>query len=437
MANIYFIGIKGAGMSALANILKALGNNVVGSDIESYVFTQDALISNGIRILPFSVTNMENKYDVIIKGNAFHATNNAEVAYLEQTGICYTSYYEFLAAFLGSYTSIAVSGTHGKTTTTGLLAQGFSHENLACLIGDGTGMAQVDAKYFLFEACEYKRHFLWYEPTYLIITNIEFDHPDYFEDIDDVIEAFTEAANRTKQIVIAYGDDLNVQKLQATMHQQKMLTYGFLARNDYQILDYQPTNQGFTFRIKTNFETFGPFELPFFGKHMLLNAVSTIVVGHLEKLNLVEMVARLALFNGVKRRFNIEEVGSEIFVDDYAHHPTEIRVTLEAARQKFPTKQVITIFQPHTFSRTNTLANDFAEALKGSDEIYVTDIFASAREKNEDTVPTVLLTRLKEAKRLTFDNISDLTLHTNSVFIFMGAGNIHEYYQKAKEFFQK
>ncbi len=437
MANIFFIGIKGAGMSALANILKDLGNEVSGSDIEEHVFTQKALIENDITIVPFSVENMNQSYDIIIKGNAFNSENNIEVAHLVKENIEHISYYEFLADFLANYISVGISGTHGKTTTTGLLAQVFSDKKVASLIGDGTGIAAKNAEYFLFEACEYKRHFLYYAPTYLIITNIEFDHPDYFEDVEDVIDAFASAAQKTKKAVVAFGDDEHVRTMMQDVEAVPVITFGFESDNTYTIIDYTPTSEGISFSLEKNGENIGTFNLPFYGKHMLINAVSTLVIADLEGMDLQQAEKKLQQFSGVKRRFNIEEINVYTIIDDYAHHPTEIRATLDAARQQFPTKEIVSIFQPHTFSRTNALAADFAEALKKSDVVYITDIFASAREQSKDVVPTILLDKLPEAKRLEMTTITQLAAHENSLIIFMGAGNIQDYLEKAKKTFEK
>ena len=293
----YFIGIKGAGMSALANVLKKLGHNVAGSDITSYVFTERQLLENGIEIYSFSPANLATRaYDVVVRGAVFTAENNVEVAYAEEQNMCVKSYHEMLRDLSNKYVSVAVSGTHGKTTTTGMLVAALKDESIAYLIGDGTGDARTDSRYFLFESCEYKRHFLWYTPDYQIIANIDFDHPDYFHDTDDVIDAFTTSALQVKKAVVTFGDDPHVQQMIARIGDKvKVVTYGEEATNDYVIQNYVPTAMGISFDLQHN-EQLHHFAFPFFGKHMLLNAVSTLVVADLEGLNLEEVAVNLATF---------------------------------------------------------------------------------------------------------------------------------------------
>jgi len=424
-------------MSALARILAAQGNIVKGSDIESYVFTEMGLREDGIPIVPFQTKNFDEQYDIIIKGNAFNKDNNIEVAYLEKCGIEMIPYYTYLQHFLEKYTSFAVTGTHGKTTTTGLIAKLFENDDFAYLIGDGTGFSKKNAHYFVFESCEYKRHFLAYHPDYSVITNIEFDHPDYFKDLDDVIDAFISMVQQTKKKVIAFGDDVAVQAVISSTESDKFLTYGFNAGNDYLVKEYNPTADGMSFALYYHNDFMYQFELPFYGTHMLLNALAAIIVGHIENKTWEDIEQQLRKYEGVKRRFNVETVADYILIDDYAHHPTEIAVTLEAVKQKFPEKQIVAIFQPHTFTRTTTLADAFIDALEKSDVVYVTDIFASARETGYDTKPTILLEKNSTIKHLTKENIEVLMSHKNSVFVFMGAGDIQKYLESFKKILEK
>ena len=436
MSKYFFVGIKGAGMGALANVLKCQGHDVSGSDTTSYVFTEAALKANGINIVPFSEENFVQDYDVIIRGNSFTSENNLEIAYLEKHNIPYVSYYDFLRDFANEYLSIGVSGAHGKTTTTGLLVKMFEKAEVAYLIGDGTGFATEYSKYFIFEACEYKRHFLSYYPDYLIITNIDFDHPDYFTDVDDIIAAFSQAAKQTKKAVVAYGDDINVQKLISQKINTPIITYGFDEHNDYQIINFEPISTGMQFDLKYG-ENLATFNLPFFGEHMLLNAVSVIIISQNVGKSIETMGAKLAEFTGVKRRFNVITTKEAILVDDYAHHPTEIKATINAARHKFADKKIVAVFQPHTFSRTESLAQEFALELMKADFVYVTNIFASAREQGKCVYPQTILEKLPHAEHLDFSNITKLLTHDDAVILFMGAGDIQEYLALTKKIIEK
>ena len=209
----HFIGIKGAGMSALALLLHQMGENVQGSDQTKYYFTQRGLEQAGVAILPFSEKNIKPGMELIV-GNSFHADNNIEVAFAEQNGFAYKRYHEFLGEFMENFTSIGVAGAHGKTSTTGMLSHILSQlADTSYLIGDGTGHGHIGAKDFVFESDEYERHFMPYHPEYTIITNVDFDHPDYFQDIDDVFSAFQEYANHIGKGIFAYGEDPYLRRL--------------------------------------------------------------------------------------------------------------------------------------------------------------------------------------------------------------------------------
>ena len=216
----HLIGIKGSGMSALAHILYDMGHVVQGSDIEETLFTQIGLEAKGMTLYPFGKSMIEPDMTVII-GNAFK-DDHIEVIKAKEIGAKCVRYHDFLGSLASGFTSIAISGTHGKTTTTGLLSHilRLNHPT-SYLIGDGTGKGVENSEYFVFEACEYQRHFLAYHPDYAIITNIEHDHPDYFKDIDDVLDAFNTFVSQCKKMVIACGDDSEVKKLKASTFLKK------------------------------------------------------------------------------------------------------------------------------------------------------------------------------------------------------------------------
>ena len=242
MTIYHFVGIKGSGMSALAQILHDMNFDVQGSDVEKRFFTQLALEQSGIKILPFQKENIKPGM-TIIAGNAFPDTHE-EIQEAMKLGLPIIRYHRFLGDFMQNFTSVAVTGAHGKTSTTGLLAHVIKGAKpTSYLIGDGTGKGEEDSKYFVFEACEYRRHFLSYFPDYAIMTNIDFDHPDYFANIDDVFSAFQEMAVQVKKGIFAYGDDEQLQKIQAKV---PVLFYGFDEENDYQaknlVKDYQWNN---------------------------------------------------------------------------------------------------------------------------------------------------------------------------------------------------
>ena len=203
----HFIGIKGSGMSALALMLHQMGHKVQGSDVSKYYFTQRSLEQAGIEILPFSEDNITSDVE-LIAGNAFREDNNVEIAYAVKNGFQFKRYHEFLGDFMRQFTSFGVAGAHGKTSTTGLMAHVLKNiTDTSYLIGDGTGRGSANSNYFVFESDEYQRHFMPYHPEYSIITNIDFDHPDYFKSIDDVFDAFNDYAKQVQKALFLFGDD--------------------------------------------------------------------------------------------------------------------------------------------------------------------------------------------------------------------------------------
>lgn len=422
MRKYYLIGIKGAGMSALANVLYDMGHSVTGSDIKDMLFTQVQLEAKGIVLHEFGSVMIEPDMDVIV-GNAF-GDDHVDVVNAKMVGARVVRYHDFLGELANGFISIAVAGTHGKTTTTGLLSHVLRlAEPTSYLIGDGTGKGVESSKYFAYEACEYRRHFLAYCPDYLIITNIEHDHPDYFKDTEDVISAFQSVASQCRRKVIMWGDCANVQKLNV----DNGLKYGFLDYNDVIARNIIKDSEGTTFDVVIDGQYYYTFKTPFFGDHMVLNSLSVICVCYLEGMNPKTVAKDLSLFMGVKRRFNEYELGNQVMIDDYAHHPTEIEVTLKAAKQKYPMRPIVAIFQPHTFSRTTTFSTEFADALKLADHVYLTEIFGSARECASDVDISVLLNINDDFNLITLADVSKLAKYENGILVFMGAGDIEKY----------
>ena len=420
----YFVGIKGSGMSSLALILHDQGFKVEGSDIDQYTFTQRGLELAGIKVYSFDENNMHEGLTVIA-GNAF-TTDHPELKKAREMGLDIVSYPEMLSRLMEGYTSIGVAGSHGKTSTTGLLAHVLSGiAPTSYLIGDGTGKGKPDARFFVYEADEYRRHFVAYHPDYSIMTNIDFDHPDYFTGIDDVFDAFETVAKQTKKGIFAWGDDPLLRKIKADV---PIYYYGTKDSDDFQARDIKRTTKGSEFDVFYHDEPLGHYQIPIFGEHNILNSLAVIAVSHFEKVDLEEIAKELLSFKGVKRRFSEKYIGDMTIIDDYAHHPSEIKATIDAARQKYPDKELIAVFQPHTFSRTIALMDDFAVSLNLADKVYLTDIFSSARETSGNVSSEDLGAKIvKGGDIIKLDNISPLLDYSNAVVIFMGAGDVQKY----------
>ncbi|MGU8034457.1 UDP-N-acetylmuramate--L-alanine ligase [Streptococcus suis] len=422
----HFIGIKGSGMSALALMLHQMGHKVQGSDVEKYYFTQRGLEQAGIQILPFDEKNITADVE-LIAGNAFRPDNNVEIAYADARGYTYKRYHEFLGEFMKGFTSLGVAGAHGKTSTTGLLAHVMRNiTDTSFLIGDGTGRGSANAQYFVFESDEYERHFAPYHPEYSIITNIDFDHPDYFTSLEDVFNAFNDYAKQVKKALFVFGEDEQLRRITANA---PIYYYGLEDNNDFVAYDLKPSTNGSQFKVRHGEEELGEFQIPTFGKHNVMNATAVIANLYIAGFDLQLVAEHMKTFGGVKRRFTEKIVNDTVIIDDFAHHPTEIIATIDAARQKYPSKELVAIFQPHTFTRTIALLDEFADALNGADAVYLAQIYGSARETDNGQVKVEDLAAKinKKGGLVTVENTSPLLDHDNAVYVFMGAGDIQSY----------
>ncbi|MDF7639206.1 UDP-N-acetylmuramate--L-alanine ligase [Lactobacillus sp. ESL0791] len=421
---IWFIGIKGTGMASLALLLHDLGFNVAGSDITEYTFTQVPLEKAEIEVKPFAADNIKAAGQVVVKGNAFKE-DNVEVKACKEQGVEWQSYPDTVEEVVQMHTSIGISGTHGKTSTTGLLAHVLGEAApTSYLIGDGEGKGVQNSRFFVYEADEYRRHFLAYHPDYQIMTNIDFDHPDYFKDQADYTSAFQTAAEQTKKGLFVWGGNKRLQNLKVTVPKY---TYGFAADNDFQAVAIERKTTGSAFDVLAHGKNIGRFAIRLFGDHNILNALAVIAVAYTEQIPVEDIRKGLLTYHGAKRRFSEKDFGDINIIDDYAHHPTEMRATIQAARQKFPNKRLVVVFQPHTFSRTKKYAADFEEILRGVDKAYVTPIYASTREQSGDISSEDLIAQIPGAEVIDLENIADLTQNKDSVIIFMGAGDIPKY----------
>lgn len=417
----HFIGIKGSGMSALAIIMKQLGFNIQGSDYDKHYFTEENLIKNNIKILEFNKDNIKENM-IIVKGNTFNE-ENIEVKEAIRKKLKIYTYQEMVTKITNNYNLIAVSGCHGKTTTSSLLAHILDSNYL---IGDGSGNVGKN-NYFVLEACEYKRHFLNYNPNYIIITNIDLDHVDYYKNIKDVVNAYQEFSKKAN-IVLACGDDKNTKLLKA----HNIYFYGIGENNYFKAKNIEYYENGLSFDLFINNKYEYHFDLPFYGKHMIENTLAVIGICYLEKIELNKVYEKLITFKGAKRRFTETKVLDNIIIDDYAHHPNEIKATIEAVKQKYPNKKLITIFEPHTYSRTKKFANEIAKELNKADYSYIMDIYKS-RESQEDypnITSDMIINKLEKGEHL--KTIDELLIYNDSVLLFMSPNdlkNIEEEYK--------
>ena len=424
----HFIGIKGAGMSSLANIMNDLGYEVKGSDIEKHFFTEIGLNERNIKITVYDKNNIYEGL-TIIKGASI-TEDNVELMEAKRLNLEIITYEEMVGRLTTKFKTICVSGCHGKTTATAMLSITLPSTNY--LIGDGTGFAKKDNTYFALESCEYKRHFLNYTPYYLIITNIDLDHVDYFKDIDDVIDAYNTLANKTIKKVVMYGDDPYTRKMKLD---KEPITYGLSSNNDVIAKNIEYNENGIKFDVYIDNNMFGKFDLPLYGEHQLLDSLSVITVCYLEGMDSNTIQSNLSKFKGAKRRFSEVVVNDSIIIDDYAHHPNEIKATMNAVKQKYPNKNIVAIFQPHTFTRTEEFASDIAKYLNMGDCAYVLDIHP-AREKQEDypdVTSNIIIDKLNNGYHLNITDAKILSRHKGSVYVFMSPNDLSVLEKELKE----
>lgn len=462
MKKIYLIGIKGVGMTALAIYLKQCGYYILGSDIAETFPTDSLLLENDIKVINgFSAENINllEKDDLVVVSAAYDEKNpefkEAKKKHLE---VIYFS--EAVGKFSADKKVIIVSGVHGKTTTTAMIATLLDNANYSpsYLIGSGLvpGLATSAKKgggdYFVIEADEYRKSpgssdakFFDYNPQIAVVTSIELDHPDMYESIDDIYNAFYKLVCRVPRngLIVACSDYPKIKKLKNSLVDRKFETYGFANGAIWQIVDYNETEN--TFFVKHEGEKIGPIKLKIFGKHNALNATAAIIVANFVGLEMETIKKAISNFSSVQRRFQIISDKNNIAViDDYAHHPTAISTTLDTVRAKFPKSKIWVIFQPHTFSRTQALLKEFGQSFKHADNVLIMDIYGSAREEAGKISSLDLVEEIKKNRdNVRFIENEDQLLEilneqvkAPAVIITLGAGNIYKVGQKIKELFK-
>lgn len=423
---LHFIGIKGTGMASLAKIMLNLGYDVQGSDIDRHFFTEDSLRELNIPILSFDASNIKDNMDVVV-GNAFGEDHEEVVAARNNTSVNVFRYHEYLGHIMNDYRSISVSGSHGKTTTTTLLRDMLeASHNTGYLIGDGRGELHAKDSYFAVEACEFRRHFLAYYPKVAIMTNFEIDHVDYFKSVEDYLKAYEEFAQNVEELLIVWGDDPFYDKLTFS---KPVWTYGFGDTNKIQARNIERTQTHSIFDVTFDGQFIKRFDLPLVGDHMILDALAVIAVGIYEELDVDAIERGLQNFKGAKRRYVIEEGRENVYIDDYAHHPTEIKVTLEATKVRYPDKKIVAIFKPHRVGRVFYFVDEFANALSLADKVFLCP-FTSIDDQEEgiDIDITYLQDRIPGSDII--DNMdSDITKLEHegpAVFVFMSSKDIYD-----------
>ncbi len=340
------------------------------------------------------------------------------------------TYPEYVGRLTAAKETMCITGTHGKTTTAGMVACIWqtAGKDPSYLIGDGTGHGGSGQELVL-EACEYRRHFLNYMPRDTVILNIDFDHPDYFRDLLDTKEAFADFAFRSRGLVIGWGDDTVVRAALRPLG-KRVVYFGEAPHNDYVagMLESDHTCQEYVLHRRGT--KIGRIRISVPGTYNILNSLAAAALA-LERGLAFEAVAEgLAGYKGARRRFEVSEVGGGYVVDDYAHHPTEIAAVIGGARQRFPQRRLVVAFQPHTYTRTKAFAREFARALALADEVLVTEIFGSARESKEEFSAAAIVEMIDDKARfVTMDELEETgreILAAGDVLLLLGAGDMYK-----------
>ncbi|MEK7582305.1 MAG: UDP-N-acetylmuramate--L-alanine ligase, partial [Patescibacteria group bacterium] len=384
--NIYMVGIKGTGMSSLAVLLKKLGYQVSGSDTNEHFFTEIQLKNNEITYYDgFDQIHLEHANpDLIITSTAYN-DRNPEVSQAKLMRLSMISYPEAVGEISKKLTSVAVCGSHGKTTTTSMLGT-IMQTNRETITLTGTvaetlnGEEVKHPKYFVFEADEYQNKFQYYSPANVILTNIDFDHPDFFTDLAHYTATFRDFLKRTLEtggFVVYNYDDRITRTLMKELKGNKV-SYGFGSESDYRIANVSKDLNTYTLRHKDH--NIITITLNVYGEHNILNSAASVIMSLKLGISLENIQQTLKDFKSVKRRMEVIPSEKYIILDDYGHHPTEIIATLRALRNKYKDKQIVAVFHPHTFTRTKAFLKEFGGAFSDADLTLVLDIYPSARE---------------------------------------------------------
>ena len=452
--HIHLIGIKGAGMTALAELLQKRGVTITGSDTREVFFTDGILKKLGIEYNEsFSPENIPRSTKAVVYSTAYTEEKNEELASAYARKLPVLSYPEAVGMLTDELLTLAVTGTHGKTTTSALLADTlkFTGADPSAIVGSrimswkGNALAG-NGKHLVLEADEYQNKLAEYTPFGVILTSLDWDHPDFFPDEESYEQVFREFVARIpKHGVLVYCNDSARVAAIAKEAPCRTFSYGLLPGADFQISEYVPVPMGFIaegnavkqhFRVTHGEKDLGVFKLKLAGEHNAQNAAAVLAMALFLNQDLERIRLALEKFTGTERRFEFigERYGAYIY-DDYAHHPEEIRVTLKAFHDLYPERRLWVIFHPHTFTRTKALLTEFAQSFDLAEGVVVLDIYGSAREvqggvSSEDLV--ALINRFLPGKaryaKAGPELISDIekTMGRQDVIITLGAGNVWE-----------
>ena len=452
---IHLTGIKGTGMAALAELLHNRGARLTGSDVPEKFYTDAILERLGIPFSEeFSAENVNESVKLVIHSAAYDRSTNPELLRAQELGIPLLSYPEALGMISRLSDSSGIAGVHGKTTTTAIVGSLLMRVGLPASVLVGSAVSSfgdastvvLGSKYFVAETCEYRRHFLNFDPTRVLLTSVEADHLDYFRDADDIRSAFESYVERIHPggALIYCADDEGASRVAEALSRKrsdvKLIPYGARAQGRFAVVSVEELEGRSVFRLAGWAHRSLELKIP--GRHVVLDAAGAVALCVLlleaEKGSAPThedweaMAEGLASFAGSRRRSEIVgEAGGVLLMDDYGHHPTAIRTTIEGLKSFYPRRRIIVDFMSHTYSRTKALLSDFATCFEGADVVILHKIYASARERAGEISGRDLYDATKRNHRNVhyFEEVDEALpfcrelLEPGDLFITMGAGN--------------
>ncbi len=450
---VHFVGIGGIGMSGIAELLLNLDFTVTGSDLSDTELIQ-SLKNKGAEIKTGHSAENIGDCEVLVYSSAVRQ-DNPELIAAKTKGIPIIKRAEMLGELIAlKETSIGVGGTHGKTSTSSMVGALLSHAGIDPTLVVGGLVQNLDTNSLLgtgdvivVEADEFDRSFLQLRPTISVLTNIELEHTDCYEDFDDLKSAFTQFANSAPfyGVVIACIDSPGVQDIIQDI-KRPVITYGLSSQAVFSAKNIRFNETRTTYTLLYEKKEQGEIVLRVPGEHNVVNSLATVAIGYEMGLDMATIAEGLNTYEGVRRRFEIKGFAHDIMVvDDYAHHPTEVAATLQAARQGWD-RRIVAVFQPHLFSRTRDFYREFATAFMNSDLLIVTDIYPAREDPIEGISGKLVADAAGESgHRNVFyvpdledlNNFLDGIIQPNDMVLTIGAGTIWRYGQSFFEFIQK
>lgn len=429
--SIYFSGINGIGMSGLAKILAKDGYEVYGSDIDRKPIT-DELEAMGVKVYIGQMEeNMKGKdIDVFVYSTAIRKTN-PEYKYAVENNITMIKRGQLLAEIMNRFDGIAVAGTHGKTTTSSMMSVALLEKEPFIVVGGIIPEIHSNSKignseYFVAEADESDNSFLFIKPKYAVVTNVEPDHLEHHGTFENIKKSFEQFIDSTERLVLLCKDTVEKEHLKFT---NKNVAWYSLESEDAQIYakDVEIKDGKTSYEVVKNGESLGRFTLTIPGKHNILNSLPVIYLAHEFKCDMNKVKEKIEEFKGANRRYQVIYDNNLRIIDDYAHHPTEVSVTIEAAKATEKGK-VTVIFQPHRYTRTKFFLDGFVEALKKADDLMLLPIYAASEDNiygiSSEDLAEKIGNHVKVTTEEEIEKIVEESKNSGNTFVFMGAGNV-------------